>query len=655
MFKTKPTISAWTKSVLTPLMFLMAVVAYAQPTTVVTTSFTGTKNWSDGTAWSGGSAPSSGDNVQIGPNAKINLDSDVSISTLTLSGTGVLNCGSYTVTITDQFYANTCTGLNAQTGTFIFNSTVASGGSQRTIDGTCTSGVTFYNVEIPSSAVVDFGPAYDGVTPTVESTITNELLLDGGGVVKNPPIYGGSSTLRYNNAYVIGTEWTMGATSGGGVPHHVSVEGSSSLDFADSTGVYTCLGNFDIVGPSSSIDLSDFLGDLKVTLDFSAGTANSATITMPTTEGKGNLVVLGDLTLGASATVSGDEGNLILAGDFTHNATSSAFGMVKFNGAGADQDLTGNGITVDSLVVANTNNTATNDQDVDLNANVDITPGGVFNPVDGTTNISGTFTMNSDATGTARIATLENSGATSNVVGNIVFERYIKANTGTPSWLAAGNYVVGATRANWTSSFGSDFHLVFDWDETHAADATDGSNGANAWTIVSNSATALHNDGTGYAVYTVAGSAPTLTATGTYNTTQQDLSLSVSNGAGQGGGWHIVSNPFPTPIDGSAFLSDNSGVISRYYMYDNENDVFLTDLTGAPSTIAVGQAFWVQASSAGTLSFELDQITHGTDGFLRELDPSDNGMVGIRVVQENGQYGHTFIRFHEEATDEWDW
>ena len=36
---------------------------------------------------------------------------------------------------------------------------------------------------------------------------------------------------------------------------------------------------------------------------------------------------------------------------------------------------------------------------------------GVFNPVEGTTKITGTFTMNSDANGTARIATLGRCGS----------------------------------------------------------------------------------------------------------------------------------------------------------------------------------------------------------------------------------------------------
>ncbi|MDA0913514.1 MAG: hypothetical protein O3B11_06765, partial [Bacteroidetes bacterium] len=470
-------------------------------------------------------------------------------------------------------------------------------------------------------------------------------------------IYGGSSTLRYNNAYVIGTEWTMDATSGGGVPHHVSVEGSSSLDFADSTGVYTCLGNFDIVGPTSSIDLSDFLGDLKVTLDFSAGTANTATITMPTTEGKGNLVVLGDLTLGASATVSGDEGNLILAGDFTHNATSSAFGMVKFNGAGADQDLTGNVITVDSLVVANTNNTATNDQDVDLNANVDITPGGVFNPVDGTTNISGTFTMNSNASGTARIATLENSGATSNVVGNITFERYVPS-TATTTWLVMGNYVTTSPAMDvqdWMDDFGGSIY-VYSHDETVNANA----NGTNGWTYM-NSTSTLSTDGIGYfsiVPSSLGTSGHTLSNSGTYTTAT--VSPGVSHTAGpynqfyDPAGWNLLVNPYPTPIDGDAFVSNN-GSVSEYYILQNSSGNWLSSSQvgslEAPDAIDIGQGFYayVASGNGGTASFTPNLACYGGNTFTRSEDTSLQGAFALNIEDESERYGGTTIKFHLEG------
>jgi hypothetical protein len=418
---------------------------------------------------------------------------------------------------------------------------------------------------------------------------------------------------------------------------------------------YSLRGNLSVDAATSALDLSGMDGNLTVEGNMTLGASGASTLTFTSTEGKGDLIVDGNLTIGASGTISGTQGDLKVGGNLAHSGTGGTFNYVEFNGTAA-QTISGTALTIDSLVVDNSDDDVTlADSDVTFSSNVDITAGGVFNPIDGSVDINGTFTMNSDATGTARIATLANNAATSDVDGNITFERYIPANADGPSWLAAGNYVVGATRADWTSSFGADFHMVFDWDETHILVTTDAANGANAWTIVSNGAEALHSDGKGYYVYTVSGSSPTLTATGGYHTSDQSLNLTFSNGANQGGGWHVVSNPFASPIDGSQFLSDNSGLISRYYLYDNANDVFKTDLTGAPSTIDIGQSFWVQVSGAGNVNFNKSQITHGTNSFLREADPFDQGLLGIRVQQPNGQSGQTYVRLHEEASNEWEW
>ena len=628
---------------------ITAVTAFAQPGTSYVTNQQQNRNFSDSDLWVGGVVPSAGASVTI-VNSTVTMDIDISLGTLTLSS-GYLSLGTQTLTITDQFINNSLNGVAPATSTVILNSPVADNNSgQVTVGG--SNDVTFYNVVVPTGSVVDFD---SGGTTNTETYITNQLKMDGGSVVVNPPIYGAASTLLYDDIHTsIGTEWTAGASSGKGIPHHVTVGTGSSLDFSTTSDSYTCTGDFTVDGASASLDIADMTGTLTVDGDLSLGTSSAVSLTLPSAEGASKIVVGGDLTLGANTTITGDEANLEVRGNLANSVTGAAFGLLKMNGS-ADQDVTGSKITVDSLVVANTQNAVANDTDVDFQADVDITPGGVFNPIDGTAKITGTFTMNSDATGTARITTLADDGSTSDVDGDITFERFIAPNADGPSWLASGNYVVGATRSDWTSSFGSDFHLVFDWDETHVTVTTDAANGANAWTIVSNGADALHNDGKGYAVYTAAGSSPTLTATGTYHTSQQDIALTFSNGANQGGGWHIVTNPFASPIDGSEFLSDNSSLISRYYMYDNANDVFKTDLTGAPATIDVGQAFWIQVSGAGTLSFELDQVTHGTNSFLREYDPFDHGIVGVRVAQANGSFGHSFVRFHEEATADWEW
>jgi len=259
--------------------------------------------------------------------------------------------------------------------------------------------------------------------------------------------------------------------------------------------------------------------------------------------------------------------------------------------------------------------------------------------------------MNSDASGTARIATLANDATTSDVNGNIVFERYVPAVSDGYSFLLLGNYVTGATRLEWSNSFSPAFNMVMSFDEDFAVLADGGST---AWSVISGDATTLSSDGTGYVVYTSANSNPTITATGGYNTGQVSLSMTSSSGANQGGGMNLLTNPFPCPIDGAQLLSEN-GLFSTYYIYDNATDTWKTTLTGAPGTIDIGQSFYVQASAGGSVDFNLSQLTHGTNSFVREIDPLEQGIVGFQISQEDGRFGKTFVRFHEDSDETFEW
>ena len=643
-----------------------------------------TFSFNSGATWVGNAVPPSGSSIQIVENSVVVLDVDnYTFGVVNVTVGGSLDLGANTVTITDYLVNNGT--LTASSSTVVFNSTVADNSSgQPTCDG--VAAITFNDVQIPSSAVVDFGSGAIGAEPNTEAYVNGTLSMDGGAVVLYPPFYGGASTLKYNDDYTVSTEWTKNDASAStkGVPTHVEVADGASLSFGSTSDNYTCAGNFTVngsgslnmatmsgdltvtsaltvTGASGSLDMSSMMGDIIVNGNCTIGgvASQSVTLTLPSAEGKGNLDVKGNLTLGESSanalTIAGDEGNISCGGNFTLNTTGSEFGMVEFDGM-VQQTFSGNKITVDSLVVSNANSANTGTTDVIFDGDVDIVPGGVFNPLDGTVDADGTadgstFTMNSDANGTARIATLDNTAGGSNVLGDITFERYFPAVTDGASWLSVGNYVVGASYAEWTSSFGS-APLMFEWDETHVLNSSESSNGASAYSIV-NSGT-LEDADYGYLVYTASGATATLSSSGGYNTTDPATSLTYSSN-GQAAGWHLLTNPYPCPISGSEFLSDNAGLFSRYYAYNNTSDVFETDLTGAPATIDIGQSFWVQVSSAGAVSFALDQLTSGTNSFVRDADPMEQGMIAIRAEQEDGRYGSTLVRFHEESTHDWDW
>ena len=121
---------------------------------------------------------------------------------------------------------------------------------------------------------------------------------------------------------------------------------------------------------SGSLDLSSMLGNLTVDGDFTTGTNSAVTLTMPSTEGKGILTVGEDMTINANTTWTGGEGNVVIGGNLANNISGTTFGLLKFNGD-TDQDITGQKITVDSLVVENTQNDVRTTPMCDFQADVE--------------------------------------------------------------------------------------------------------------------------------------------------------------------------------------------------------------------------------------------------------------------------------------------
>ena len=650
---------------LVPALFLTGAV-FAQPGTafVSITNVSGTPvNFSDASSWAGAAVPGDTSNVTIS-NCYMVMDVDMVFGSLTIAPGGYLDFGSRTLTVMDQLLCSQLNGVfnSGGTSTVILKSTVADGGS-----GTVTVGggnnVTLYNVQVFDGSVVDFDAGGDGTT---ETTITNELTMGGGSVVVNPPIYGAASTLIYNATYgSVGKEWTAGASSGKGVPHHVSVGSGGTLSFADTTGNFTCTGDFTMDDASGSLDLSSMLGNLTVDGDFTTGTNSAVTLTMPSTEGKGILTVGEDMTINANTTWTGGEGNVKVAGNLTNDASGVAFGLLELNGGGSQTVSSSNSsaLTVDSLVVNNSlDDSNLADGDVTFAVNIDITPGGVFNPLDGSVQLNGsgsTFTMNSDASGTARIATLANDATTSDVNGNIVFERYVPG-TASTSWLVMGNYITTSpamTVQSWINDFGGSIYVY-----SHDESVNQTGSGTTGWTYM-NAGSTLSTAGYGYfsiVPSSLGTSGHTLTNSGTYST--GTISPSLSHTAGpynqfyDPAGWNLLTNPYPSPIDGDAFISNNTSV-SEYYILENSSGNWLSSSQAgaleAPDAIAIGQGFYAYtpSGSGGTASFTPDLAVHGGNTFTRDFDPAEQAVFAVKIWDTEGRYGATTIRLHENSTE----
>ena len=228
--------------------------------------------------------------------------------------------------------------------------------------------------------------------------------------------------------------------------------------------------------------------------------------------------------------------------------------------------------------------------------------------------------------------------------GNIVYNRYVNVyddgNSG--GWDLVGA-PAGMTIADFITANGANLQVLGDdyafsqynnvtdqWERyatlTQAGSFTSGQ-GYSMATAVNDNAPPL--PGGGNVGYTVA-------FTGAMQTTSQSINVINNNAANAGVGrrWNLVSNPFPSYINGNTtaeavnnFMDVNSGVIdgsflgvygwngSSYTTYNNTSEAF---------SIAPGQGFWVAA--ANTVDTPLDftaamRTTTGTGDFVAGPQP----------------------------------
>ena len=135
----------------------------------------------------------------------------------------------------------------------------------------------------------------------------------------------------------------------------------------------------------------------------------------------------------------------------------------------------------------------------------------------------------------------------------------------------------------------------------------------------------------GYAMATNTGDGATVAFTGTIQTTSQSINVINNDAANEGAGrkWNLVSNPFPSYINGNTaaqatnnFLEANSSVFESEYIavygWSGTAWSIYNQLTGAFS-MAPGQAFWISAASTSEVTLDFTaamRTTTGTGDFI---------------------------------------
>ena len=168
--------------------------------------------------------------------------------------------------------------------------------------------------------------------------------------------------------------------------------------------------------------------------------------------------------------------------------------------------------------------------------------------------------------------------------------------------------------------------------------------------------------GQGYSMATNVGDGATVAFTGAMQTTSQNINIIDNNEANAGAGrrWNLVSNPFPSYINGNPaaaatnnFLGVNTSVINSQYLavygwngtsYTPYN---LTDEAGF--WVAPGQGFWVAAASTLPASLIFTpgmRTTTGSGDFILGSQPLTYH-IALKLYNEQTQKAATKFYFKD--------
>jgi hypothetical protein len=278
-----------------------------------------TGNYSVGTTWNLGSSSPTNVSIRVMNAHILTIDATASLNTVTVNSGGTLSfSGTNVLNISNSSnFANSGT-LTAGTGRFSF-------AGNNVVTGTNA----FNNVDI----------AGGGITfTTTGSTINGIFNINTGGSVNasGAPLYGSSSTLRYNSggSYGRNNEWNSTTPAAKGYPYNVQISSNTSVRPGANAGTGTSWE----IGGNLTVDAgSGFY------MDFAAEDMNTSIRV------KGNIALSGGLSL--SDNFGGDikvEGNFNIFASATLNPKQRAVHFVK-NGT---QNLTkATAVTLHYIVV----------------------------------------------------------------------------------------------------------------------------------------------------------------------------------------------------------------------------------------------------------------------------------------------------------------
>lgn len=286
----------------------------------------------------------------------------------------------------------------------------------------------------------------------------------------------------------------------------------------------------------------------------------------------------------------------------------------------------------------------------------------IFDAFTGNAAVAGASTLYS---GTVAVA----SGTTLNI-GTLILNDGANLMHGAGTPIGAGNVTgtvllrrTGTTNPLmyqlWSSPMTSNNLSVVDGPDMYSFNAV-----TQSWGTVP--ATTQMIPGVGYAVTgsnsSAAGAPGTSQFSGTPNVGNVNVALVHNLG---GSSWNLVGNPYPSALDGQAFLTANTSVNGAVYLW---NTPFSTNPTGnnfsgsdyitfnmlSPAfNLGTAQGFFVEANVAGAnASFTNGMRSSGANAFTRTANTVKRAYV--RATNNHGDRNVTLVGFTQDATDGYD-
>ncbi|GAA4352157.1 hypothetical protein GCM10023185_11550 [Hymenobacter saemangeumensis] len=284
------------------------------------------------------------------------------------------------------------------------------------------------------------------------------------------------------------------------------------------------------------------------------------------------------------------------------------------------------------------------------------------------------LTLLSDATGTALVV---NSGGV--LLGTAAVQRYINPslNPG-PGYRHYSSPVQSTTVADLqtpgftpavNSAYNSaalpgqvtPFPTVFGYDQARLATATNNLGAFDkGWTSPLSLTDALQV-GRGYTVNIPA--SEKVDFVGSLNNGDRTLSLTRNTGATAAeAGWHLVGNPYPSPLDWSAVsAADRAGLDASLYVFESTGPYtgqyrsYVNGVGGGSPLVAAGQGFFVRVSAgqaSGSLSFRNSQrlTSYGQQVPLRRPAADARPQLQLQVQAPSGPVDAVYLYAQAGAT-----